>query len=262
LLGLPTVMNRCNLRSLRPSLFSLNYRRCFSILTSRLLNTAPITLLLIANAPALHAATITGEVKFIGERPKLVPVKVSKDQDYCGETLPNESYSIDSTNGFGNVVVYVESAPSVAADPKKLNVIENNGCRYSPRISGMQKGERLLIKNNDPKLHIPHSYLHDKTVFMLSLPFKNTALEATHKIREAGVLKLVCDTHAWMLGFMHVFDHPYFAVTDDQGRFTIPNLPSGSYTLKAWHEEAGSVGQQITVADGDGVHVLFELNKS
>ena len=254
-------MNGFNLRPLSPRLLSLSYLRCVSMWRSRLLRTAPITLLLIVNSATLHAATIIGAVKFAGERPKLVPVKVSKDQDYCGETLPNDSYSIDSNSGFGNVVVYVESAPSVAADPKKLNVIENNGCRYLPRISGMQKGERLLIKNNDPKLHIPHSYLHDKTVFMLSLPFKNTALEATHKIREAGILKLVCDTHAWMLGFMHVFDHPYFAVTDDQGRFTIPNLPSGSYTLKAWHEEAGIVSRQITVTEGDGVHVFFELTK-
>jgi hypothetical protein len=233
----------------------------FTMLSTQLLRTALITLFLIVNSAALHAATITGEVKFTSDRPTLMPVKVSKDQDYCGETLPNESYSIDANGGLGNVVVFVESAPSVAADPKKLNVIENNGCRYSPRISAMQKGERLLIKNNDPKLHIPHSYLHDKTVFMLSLPFKNTALEATHKIREAGMLKLVCDTHAWMLGFMHVFDHPYFAVTDDRGRFTIPNLPVGSYTLKAWHEEAGIVSQQITVTDDGGVRVLFELTK-
>ena len=61
---------------------------------------------------------------------------------------------------------------------------------------------------------------------------------------------------------MHVFDHPYFALTDDQGRFTIPNLPAGSYTLKAWHEEAGIVSQQITVTDDGAVRVLFELTKS
>ena len=218
-----------------------------------------MTLLLTINGVALHAATITGEVKLTGERPTLVPVKVTKDQDYCGETLPNDSYSIDAAGGLRNVVVFVESAPVTAADPKKLNLIENNGCRYVPRVSAMQKGERLRIKNNDPKLHIPHSYLDHKTVFMLSLPFKNTSLEATHKIREPGVLKLVCDTHAWMLGFMHVFEHPYFAITDDQGVFAILNVPPGNYILKAWHEEAGTVSQQITVAEDGNVRVFFEL---
>jgi uncharacterized protein (DUF2141 family) len=94
---------------------------------------------------------------------------------------------------------------------------------------------------------------------MLSLPFKNTSLEATHKIREPGILRIVCDTHAWMLGFMHVFDHPYFAITDEQGVFTILNLPPGSYTLKAWHEEDGLVSQAITVAEDGNVRVFFEL---
>lgn len=231
-------------------------------MSTQLLRTASIILLVILNSALLDAATITGEVKFTAERPKLLPVRVSKDQDYCGETLANESYLIDSSGGVANVVVFIEAGPFVAADPKKLNVIENNGCRYTPRISAIQKGERLLIRNNDPKLHIPHSYLNDKTVFMLSLPFKNTALEATHKIREPGIVKLVCDTHAWMLGYMHVFDHPYFAVTDDHGRFRIPNLPSGSYTVKAWHEEAGMISQQITVPDDGEVRLLFELNKN
>ena len=123
----------------------------------------------------------------------------------------------------------------------------------------MQKGERLRIKNNDPKLHIPHSYLDHKTVFMLSLPFKNTSLQATHKIREPGVLKLVCDTHAWMLGFIHVFEHPCFAITDDQGVFAILNVPPGNYILKAWHEEGGTVSQQITIAEDGNVRVFFEF---
>jgi hypothetical protein len=228
-------------------------------LTTLLVKIILITLLLALKGVVLQAATITGEVILLGERPILVPVKVTKDQDYCGETLPNDIYSVDWAGRLGNVVVFVESAPVIAADPKKLNVIENNGCRYAPRISAMQKGERLRIKNNDPKLHIPHSYLDQKTVFMLSLPFKNTSLEATHKIRVSGILKLVCDTHAWMLGFMHVFDHPYFAITDDQGVFTIFNVPPGNYTLKAWHEEAGVVSQQINVAEDGDVRVFFEV---
>ena len=88
-----------------------------------------MTLLLAIIGVALQAATITGEVKLTGERPSLVPVKVTKDQDYCGETLPNESYSIDAAGGLRNVVVFVEPAPLIAADAKKLNLIGNNGCR-------------------------------------------------------------------------------------------------------------------------------------
>ncbi len=216
---------------------------------------------LLTTVGDVRGATVLGEVKFTETPPKLAGVKVTKDQDYCGEVLPNDSYLIDPNGGLKNAVVFIEAAPvTTSADPQKLNVIENSGCRYVPRIHAMQKGERLRIRNNDPKLHIPHSYLQQKTVFMLSLPFKNTILEATHKIRDAGILKLVCDTHAWMLGYVHVFDHSFFAVTDDKGAFSIANVPPGTYTLKAWHEEAGTRIQEITVLEGGDVRVDFQFS--
>jgi hypothetical protein len=125
----------------------------------------------------------------------------------------------------------------------------------------MQLGERLKVKSNDPKLHVPHAYLGDRTVFNLSLPFKNTTIDTTNKIRQPGILKVVCDTHAWMLGFIHVFDHPYFAVTNEQGAFLIPDLPAGVYVLKAWHEEAGLQSQEITIPESGELRVNFEFDK-
>jgi hypothetical protein len=103
--------------------------------------------------------------------------------------------------------------------------------------------------------------LQEKTVFMLSLPFRNTILDATQKIRESGIMKLVCDTHAWMLGYVHVFDHRFFAVTDEGGAFSITNIPPGTYTLKAWHEDAGIKSQEITVPENGDVRVSFEFTK-
>jgi hypothetical protein len=217
---------------------------------------------LFGQVPPTGAGTIYGEVKFIDPPPKLAPVVVSKDQDYCGETLPNETYAIDPVGGLKNVVVFIEGAPaSNIPNAQKLNVIENLGCRYAPRIHAMRNGERLQIKNGDPKLHIPHSYRNDRTVFMLSLPFRNTTLEATQKVKEAGILKLVCDTHAWMLGYIHVFDHPYFAVTDERGAFSIPNIPPGTYTLKAWHEDAGLKIQEITVSESGDTRASFDFGR-
>jgi polysaccharide lyase family 4-like protein len=209
-----------------------------------------------------YSASITGAVRFGDDPPKLPAVKVTKDQDYCGETLPNETYVIESNGGLRNVVVFIEPAPpGRAADAQKDNFLYNEGCRYAPRVMALQRGERLRVKSNDPKLHIPHGYLGDKTVFNLALPFKGTSLDATSRIRQPGILKVVCDTHAWMRGFVHVFDHPYFAVTDEQGAFSIPDLPAGTYTLKAWHEDGGVKSQEINVADVGEVRVNFEFNK-
>lgn len=209
-----------------------------------------------------YPGSITGAVNFSDDPPRLSAIKVTKDQDYCGETLPNETYVIDSNGGLKNVVVFIESAPpGKAADAQKENFLYNEGCRYAPRVMAIQRGERLRVKSNDPKLHIPHGYLGDRTVFNLSLPFKGTSIDATSRIRQPGILKVVCDTHAWMRGFVHVFDHPYFAVTDEQGAFSIPDLPAGTYVLNAWHEDGGVKSQEITVPDRGEVHVTLEFGK-
>ena len=211
---------------------------------------------------AAFAGSIIGRVKFADDPPAMPTVKVSKDQDYCGETLPNETYLIGSDGGLQNAVVFIETSPNnTRGDSQKENMLSNTGCRYSPRILALQKGERLRVKNNDPKLHIPHSYHEDRTVFNLSLPFKGTTIDATPRIRQAGLLKVVCDTHAWMLAYIHVFDHPYFAVTDERGMFTISNLPPGTYVLKAWHEDAGVRSQEIIVPETGDVQTVFEFTQ-
>ena len=229
-------------------------------------NTLPVTGLVTVFSTfiltAAFAGSIIGEVKFTDDPPIMPAVKVSKDQDYCGETLPNETYLVGSDGALKNVVVFVETTSSTAVgDPQKENILNNTGCLYSPRILAMQKGEKLKVKNNDPKLHIPHSYHEDRTVFNLSLPFRGTTIDATLRIKQPGVLKVVCDTHAWMLAYIHVFDHPYFAVTDERGIFTISNLPAGTYTLKAWHEDAGVRSQEITVPETGDVRALFEFTR-
>jgi hypothetical protein len=231
-------------------------------MTPRLLLLAALFNVFFINFNIIHAGTIAGEVKFVDNPPRLLPIKVTKDQDYCGETLRNETYLIEANGGLKNVVVFIESAPSGGpADPQKENFLYNDGCRYAPRVLAFQKGERLRIKSHDPKLHIPHGYLGERTVFNLSLPFKNATIDATSKIRQAGIMKIVCDTHAWMLGFVHVFDHPFFAVTNEQGLFAIPDLPPGSYVLKAWHEDGGIQSQEIIIPESGDVRVSFEFGR-
>ena len=228
----------------------------------KIVGTAVVTIFFTLLFNQVLAGSITGEVKFVNESPKVAPVKVSKDQDYCGDTLSNETYLIGSDDALKNVVVFVEVASSAAAaDPQKENILNNTGCLYSPRILAMQKGEKLKVRNNDPKLHIPHSYREDKTVFNLSLPFRGTTIDVTPRIRQAGVLKVVCDTHAWMMAYIHVFEHPYFSVTDDRGTFAIANVPAGTYILTAWHEDAGVKSQEITVSETGDIRTVFEFTK-
>jgi len=123
----------------------------------------------------------------------------------------------------------------------------------------MIKGEKLITKNSDAKLHIVHSYLDKRTVFNVSLPFRGHTLEVTRRIDKTGVLQVNCDTHAWMRGYIHVFDHRYFAVSDERGSFAISDVPPGKYTLKAWHEKAGVQAREVTVPDQGEVKIDFEF---
>ena len=75
------------------------------------------------------------------------------------------------------------------------------------------------------------------------------------------MMKVVCDTHAWMLGWVHVFDHPYVAVTNDQGAFSVPDLPAGNYVLKAWHEGGGTKSQEITVPESRAMRIVLEFGR-
>jgi hypothetical protein len=218
-------------------------------------------LLLLLIFKRSYAGSITGEVKFVGDPPHLPSVQVTKDQDYCGETLPNEVYEIGVNKGLKNVVVFIDSAPTAAADPEKEHVLENTGCRFTPRILTMQRGEKLRVTNKDRKLHIAHSYLGEKTVFNVALPFKGTSLDVTRRLTQPGMLKVVCDTHSWMLAYIHIFDNPYFTVTDERGWFSIPNIPPGRYVLTAWHEDGGLRHQEIMVSDTDDIRATFEFTR-
>lgn len=156
-------------------------------MTIKLSTTAVLAMIALATLGDVHAGAIVGGVRYVDTPPKLQPVRVSKDQDYCGETLPNETYLIEANGGLKHVVVFIESAPpGTPADPQKENTLYNEGCRYTPRVMAFQKGEMLKVKSNDPKLHVPHAYLGDRTVFNLSLPFKNTTIDTTSKIRKRG----------------------------------------------------------------------------
>ena len=214
-------------------------------------------------SPSVSASTISGEAKFLGPVPNSHPIRVSKDQDYCGQTLPNEGTLIGPGQGLKNVVVYLEKAPEAPAPfPRdKENLLDNNGCRMTPRVMAIRLGERLVIKNSDPKLHILHSYLEKRTVFNLSLPFQGTKMDITHKIKGPGLLQINCDTHAWMRGYLYVFDHPFFAVTDERGFFSIGDIPPGKYTLKAWHEEAGIQSREVVVPEDREIQIHWEFGK-
>lgn len=210
----------------------------------------------------VRTGLISGEVKLSGTPVGSGRIRVTKDQDYCGTTLLNESHLMGPDRGLKNAVVYLEGFPDDPIPPgeAKTHVLENRSCQFVPRVMVMRWGDRLVVKNNDPKLHIVHAYATKRTVFNVALPFPGNSLQIAHKINRPGLLQVNCDTHAWMHAYVHVFGHPFFALTDNKGFFSIGDIPAGRYLLKAWHEESGVQSAEVTVPENGEIKVSFDLS--
>ena len=199
----------------------------------------------LAAFPA-SAGDIKGTVKLTGAAPKLAPIKATKDASTCGADLPDESV-VASNGKLENVVVSLKGGPA-KAEPGKIT-LDQHKCRYHPHVQAAGTGSSLEILNSDPILHNIHGYLGTATAFNLAMPLKNQKI--TRKLDKPGVVKIKCDVHAWMSGYILISDTPY-GVSAKDGTFVIKNVPPGTYTLTAWHEKLGEKTSQVTVpATGD-----------
>ena len=127
----------------------------------------------------------------------------------------------------------------------------------SLRVQGMVAGQTLAINNSDRTLHNVHTYRGASTVFNKAQVAGAGDIE--HKLTDAGaMLKLRCDVHQWMVGYVWVQNNGHFAVTGDEGSFEIGNVPVGTYDIEAWHERFGVKAGKVTIAKNSAVEIQFE----
>jgi hypothetical protein len=195
---------------------------------------------------------IAGRVIFAGAVPSLPPLILYKDQDVCAAAASPQMLLVASaTGGVENTVVALEGISRGKGPPAHKPSVDNHHCMLIPRVQAVMVGTELVIQNSDPFLHTTRGRFPDfKQAFNLVFPRGTPAKE--QKIRFSGLISVTCDTHPHMQAYIHAFDHPYFAVSDTDGRFEIVQVPPGTYTLKAWHE-----GWRILEYDQEG-HPRFE----
>lgn len=205
--------------------------------------------------------TITGDVKWTGTIPEAEALQVTKNQDTCSETVPSETMLISSDRGIQNVVVTIENiAAGKAVDLSKISMLDNAKCQFVPHVQAVSTGTKLQIKNSDPILHNTHSYLNgSRTLFNLALPMQGQKIK--RKMKKPGVVSFKCDAgHTWMSAYVIVHDNPYFAVADENGSFTIADIPPGTYQLKAWHEILGEQTKDVTITPNGTTAVSFSYS--
>ncbi|MFQ5873987.1 MAG: carboxypeptidase regulatory-like domain-containing protein [Dehalococcoidia bacterium] len=200
-----------------------------------------------------NGGSVSGQVTFSGEVPPPQTIRVTKNTDVCGQTIPSETLLVSADKGIKNVIVTFENIQQGKEGKPRQVVINNHLCRFEPRVQAVMKvkGFNVVVKNDDDVLHNTHAYQKKRTVFNLALPTQGQTIKVTRKIRRrTGMVEIKCDAHDWMHSWLLVTDHPYVAVTDENGGFKIADIPPGTYTLRFWHEALGTQQQEVTITAG------------
>jgi hypothetical protein len=203
--------------------------------------------------------SIEGKIIYKGPVPtrKIIP---NKDVEVCGGIREEPLIRVGSDQAVESAVVYISEIAKGKAWPpaSKPPELDNLKCRFVPDVQVIRGGP-LVVVNSDPVLHNTHGYYGNRTAFNMALP--NQGQRIPTELTRAGTVKVDCDAHGWMLGYIYVVDNPYFALTGPDGAFRITDVPPGTYTLVATHSLTGPVQQSVTVAGGKPTNLTIELKK-
>jgi plastocyanin len=208
------------------------------------------------------AGSVTATVTFEGAVPAPRMMRLDGDpkcvQENGGAERADESLVVGEHQALQNVFVYVKDGLGAFGFPVPTEpvVLDQDKCRYTPRVVGVRVGQPLSIRNSDPLLHNVRADGAINQPFNMSTPLEGVSFTRTFATREVMV-PFKCDVHAWMTAYVGVLDHPYFGTTGTDGQVVLGNLPPGTYTIEAWHETLGTKTQQIIIAAKESKDVTF-----
>jgi hypothetical protein len=203
--------------------------------------------------------TIEGMITFNGDVP-MKQVIPTKDVEVCGAPRDDPLIRVGPDKAVESAVAYLADVPKGKdwPPPAKPPEIDNVKCRFVPEIQVIPAGS-LDVVNTDPVLHNTHGYYGKRTAFNLALPNKGQRIPV--ELKRPGTVRVDCDAHGWMEGWIYVVDNPYYAVTGPDGKFTIGDVPAGDYKLVVAQPYVGVVEQAVTVKGGEATKLASELKK-
>jgi Carboxypeptidase regulatory-like domain len=210
-------------------------------------------------APVSGGGTLKGRVTFNGTVPTRTVIP-TKDENICGGPRKDPLVILGADKGVQEVVLSLTGIEKGKAWPAaaKPAVIDQKACRFVPNVQIARVG-KLGVVNSDPLLHNTHGYSGKRTTFNLALPNLGQSVEVD--VARAGPMRVECDVHGWMLGWVHVVDNPYHAMTDDNGGFEISDIPPGKYSLVVNQEYTGTTTMDVEITSGKTTDLMIELKK-
>lgn len=233
----------------------------------RSFSTVLLCLLSISVTVADDWGTISGKIVLKGDAPAKVLLHAKganvKDGEVCaaGDVYKDDLVVDEDTKGIANIFVYLYKKPKkvfpASAKPAEAKLIfDQKNCVFKPHALVVQAGQTVEVLNSDDVAHNTHTYpLRNQAVNILVAPntAKGNGQDIATATRESLPHQVKCDYHPWMMAYWLVVDHPYAAVTNEKGEFTIKNLPVGDHEFRMWHERAGYLDRKykVSVKAGD-----------
>lgn len=202
---------------------------------------------------AQGAGAITGVITT--KASGLKPLRVTMDQRVCGNELPDEAVVVDGSGRLANAVVTLVGVRARAA--ATAGGVMNEKCRFAPRVQVVRPNATITTSSKDSILHTTNAAMDGgKGLFNVAVPVPG--INISKRLNGAGLVRLVCNTHPWMRGYIIVTDD-MAAVTGGDGSFKLTDVPAGTYELRVWHESLKAAPQKITVAAGQTATMNLEL---
>jgi plastocyanin len=207
--------------------------------------------------------SVSGKVTLSGAAPKPKPLDLSKQPEcvkmHTYNPLFPENVLIGPGNSLRNVVVYISS--DIKDEPSKTSspaAFDQQGCHYTTHVLAVRVGQEIQVSNSDPFSHNIHPLAKINREWNKMQPPGTPPFSYAYDHEEFIPIK--CNIHPWMQGYFVVLKTSHFAVTGDDGSFSLPNLPPGHYTLTAWHETYGTQSKEIIITPGESASLNFTFS--
>ena len=208
--------------------------------------------------PRADSGTIEGKVTYTGTPPKMKPIDMAKEPTCAKEHNPPEMAQ-NVVTGPGNaleyVVVYISAGGPPSPTPTQAVRYDQKGCMYIPHVLPMQVDQPLQIYTDDPFAHNIHPLPKLNPEWNKSQPPGAPPIET--KWSKPEFIEVKCNIHPWMHGYFTVLKTSHYAVTDNNGSFSLKGLPPDKYTVTSWQEQYGTQSQEVTLAAGETKTISF-----
>jgi hypothetical protein len=202
--------------------------------------------------------SVSGKVTYEGTPARQKPIDMSKEASCAKQyTTPptTETVVIGPGNSLADVVVYISAGAPDEPPPSQAATFDQKGCRYIPHVLAFQTNQELKVVNDDQTSHNIHPLAKINHEWNKSQPPGTPPL--SEKFSQQEFIPVKCNVHPWMHGNFAVLKNSHYAVSKEDGSFTLPNLPAGKYTVTAWQESYGTQTQDVTISGSETKSVNF-----